>query len=62
MYGDCSSEVITLQCCSYDAVRGVRGCQGVSTHINNAPGENAAETKQHPDSQVSSRDDTFPGQ
>lgn len=25
MYGDCSSEVITLQCCSYDAVRGVRG-------------------------------------
>ena len=39
MYGDCSSEVITLQCCSYDAVRGVRGCQSVSARINNVRGK-----------------------
>ena len=58
MYGDCSSEVITLQCCSYDAVRGSRG--GVSTRINNAPGE--MQLKHNNTLIVSERDDTFPGQ
>ena len=53
-YCDCS-EVMIVQCCSYDAVRGVRGVSAPTSIMQ-------PETWQHSHPDAGTRDDTFPGQ